>query len=118
MGCDMRKTGLLLIFLILLDLTGCMTIMNQVAYFDSEDEDMAKYFGEWGTNYAGTRDNLTLFFTPNPITIAYLDLPMCLVMDTVILPLTLWQTRSISQIIREQENEAPQEEVTSEQEED
>lgn len=113
----MRKAGLLLVFLAPLFLPGCMTIMMQGEYINADDESKAEKYGGGYFIYSGTRRLLS-----DPIRLGkagypwIFDLPFCFALDTVILPVTISQTVTISRIIREREeralgeNEVPQEE--------
>lgn len=93
---------------LLLVLPGCMTISSQFRYLAKDtDEELIEFVYKpprsGSMNYAGVKMNAWLF-TPNPVTIAYIDLPLCLVLDTVLLPLTLLETASVQNLIRERES--------------
>ena len=87
----MRKSVLLIGLLLHLFQPGCMTLFSQHMYHDS----LTEVEMDLGGNmiYSGTRMNIEYFAPPwIPVHIPPIDLPMCLVLDTVLLPLTITQT--------------------------
>ncbi len=87
----MRRAALLLVCLLLLLQPGCMTLLSQYMYSDSLTSVEMDLDGNM--IYSGTRINIDMFAPPwIPVHIPPIDLPLCLVLDTALLPLTITQT--------------------------
>ncbi len=97
----MKKILLFLLLLPLLIFPSCMTILSQS--FDSDEEIIERFNGS--RNYAGVKSCVPLLGVRNPIVIAPFDIILCAVADTLILPLTLWQTYSISKMLEQRQED-------------
>ncbi len=99
------KKSILILFLTVMPLSsGCMTLESQSSYHKNPAKTLRYYNGNM--MYAGTRldlEWLTSIFWYFIIPLA--DLPFSLAADTLILPLTIYQTATASDYLNESEDE-------------